>query len=128
LLCFVKREDVKEDVKRDVKRVVKEDGKENVKRVKNNLFHCLFCLLGSVLQEEQRRESSSNVLAYFVSLAKALFDMRSFHSAAAVWGGLSVVWRRMISNLVLTLFPPTKSRSKQRQRLAFEGCLFLKNT
>ncbi len=51
---------------------------------------------GSVLQEEQRgNQGSHDVIGYFVSLAKALLEMRSFHSAAAVWGGLSSepVWR-----------------------------------
>lgn len=49
---------------------------------------------GSIV-EEQNDEAASQVLGYFVELAKCLIDMNSFHSAAALWGGMScdAVWR-----------------------------------
>lgn len=59
---------------------------------------------GSVLAEERRNPGGGGVLGYFLSLARALLDMRSFHSAAAVWGGLScaAVWRLKVC--VVSLF------------------------
>lgn len=48
---------------------------------------------GSILEEQ--RGDPSRVLSYFVSLAKCLFEMNSFQSCAAIWGGISndAVWR-----------------------------------
>ncbi len=49
---------------------------------------------GSVAAESGA-EAASQVLSYFLSLIKCLMDLNSFHSAAALWGGVSceAVWR-----------------------------------